>query len=234
MTLRLLEHYVSTQGEGPRVGELTQFVRFAGCNLKCALWPCDSPYAIDPKVYRGEQEFIDPLALTVKIRQLYVATGATNICFTGGEPLIQPTSDILKVISWLQDQFGFFKFEMFTNGTRQIDEALADECNFVMDWKLPGSGEDMDDLTRIQNLKVIDTLNNAIKFTVANVDDLNCASGIWTNHLMESPVQVYCGAVWGKVDNTTIVDFIKTKRLPWKLNVQVHNYIYGGPTVRGI
>jgi 7-carboxy-7-deazaguanine synthase len=232
--LRLLEHYVSTQGEGPNVGKLTQFVRFAGCNLRCPGWPCDTPYAIEPRLYTKEQQSIAPGRLAAKIRDLYVTTGATNICFTGGEPLIQPQDDIVKVINWLDESFGFFRFEMFTNGTRQIDTFLADGCNFVMDWKLPGSGEDPDDQTRINNLGIIDTANNSVKFTIACDEDLAMASGIWAQYLMESPLQVFAGAVWKKYSDEKIVDYIKGHRLPWRLNVQVHNYIFGGPTVRGI
>jgi organic radical activating enzyme len=37
-TLRLSELYISTQGEGTRVGELTAFVRFAGCNKHAVPW----------------------------------------------------------------------------------------------------------------------------------------------------------------------------------------------------
>jgi 7-carboxy-7-deazaguanine synthase len=234
MKLRLLEHYVSTQGEGPKVGVLTQFVRFAGCNLKCAKWACDTPYAIDPKLYRTEQVPVSYEELAEKIVKQYVATGATNVCFTGGEPLLQPQDALAATIDELLKSYGFLRFEMFTNGTKPIIPDLIDEIDFVMDWKLPGSGEDPNNQERIENLKVIDTGNNSVKFTVADVDDLNMASDIWADHLMESPLQVFVGAVWGKIDNAVILDFIKAYRLPWRLNVQTHNYIYGGPTQRGI
>jgi 7-carboxy-7-deazaguanine synthase len=234
VTLRLLEHYVSTQGEGPNVGKLTQFVRFAGCNLKCPGWPCDTPYAIEPRLFTKEQTLLNSYALAEMIRQQYVATGATNICLTGGEPLMQPQNEINQTIDWLDERFGFFRFEVFTNGTRPIDEGLADNCTFVMDWKLPGSGEDPDNQTRINNLSIIDMGINSVKFTIATDEDLAMASGIWTSHLMDSPLQVFAGAAWEKYDNDKIVKFMMERRLPWRLNVQVHNYVFGGPTKRGI
>ena len=232
--VRLLEHYVSTQGEGPKVGMLTQFVRFAGCNLKCPGWPCDTPYAIEPELFRQEQVTRDAGQLADRIAGQYAVTGATNICFTGGEPLLQPQDVLSSTIDELLESYGFFRFEMFTNGTLPIAPELLDEVDFVLDWKLPGSGENPDNQERIENLKLIDTANNSIKFTVSNVDDLKMAKGIWVNHLMESPLQVFCGVAWGKLGNDVVLDFIKANRLPWRLNVQTHNYIYGGPTQRGI
>ena len=52
--LRLVENYVSTQGEGPRTGLPTHFVRFGGCNMECLGWPCDTPHAVKPELYMAE------------------------------------------------------------------------------------------------------------------------------------------------------------------------------------
>ncbi|MGE4653124.1 MAG: 7-carboxy-7-deazaguanine synthase QueE, partial [Myxococcota bacterium] len=42
MLANLVEVFSSIQGEGPHVGASTVFVRFGGCDLRCA-W-CDSPH----------------------------------------------------------------------------------------------------------------------------------------------------------------------------------------------
>lgn len=233
MPLRLLEHYVSTQGEGPNVGKLTQFVRFAGCNLSCPGWPCDTPYAIEPRLYRKEQHRVTHHELVSAIADTYDTTGASNICFTGGEPLIQPQAELFLVCNELAELYGYYDFEIFTNGTQEIDALLIDCCSFVMDWKLPGSGEDSNNEQRITNVRELDQHGNSVKFVIAKQYDLEKARSLWEEHLIETMLEVYVGAAWNRFSNSHVVEYIKQYKLPWRLNVQVQNYIYGAQN-RGI
>src|SRR6476469_9634383 len=105
--MRISEIYVSTQGEGPNVGKRTCFVRFGGCNLRCAGWPCDTPFAVDPKLYRHTWTQVSPDNLAADIIEECNNDPNITICFTGGEPLIQKTDDLERLISVLQEQ-GFF------------------------------------------------------------------------------------------------------------------------------
>ena len=41
--MKLVEKFISIDGEGPTAGGLSVFIRFAGCNLHC-VW-CDTCYA---------------------------------------------------------------------------------------------------------------------------------------------------------------------------------------------
>jgi 7-carboxy-7-deazaguanine synthase len=231
MALRLLEHYTSTQGEGPNVGKLTQFVRFAGCNLKCPGWPCDTPFSIEPALYRSEMQLITAPALAAKASVERGVTGAENICLTGGEPTLQPQGELYIFLSHLI-QRGFTSFEMFTNGTRPFDPALADLLQIVMDWKLEGSGEDPFNETRIENLKFLQ-MGDSIKFVIASQADLAMAHTLWQQYIKDQlPVETFVGAAWDKMAPSHIVEYVKDNQLPWRLNVQVHNYIYGAH-VRG-
>lgn len=222
--LRLLEHYSSPQGEGPKVGIMSQFVRFAGCNLKCPGWPCDSPQAIDPKIFKKEQNLVSAADVVPAIVKMHNDTGARNIVFTGGEPLLQNQEELAVLVDVTKQ---YFDFEIFTNGTRHINEDLARMCTFVMDWKLPGSGEDPNNTQRIDNLKVLDSTSNAVKFVVATIDDLDVALRAYRTYLTGLQIEVYVGAAWGEMSTLTIVNFIKRHQLPWRLNVQVHNYLFG-------
>jgi len=222
--LRLLEHYASPQGEGPKVGVMSQFVRFAGCNLKCPGWPCDTPQAIDPKLFTKEQERVEPDELIDRIINLRASTGADNIVFTGGEPLLQDQNDLLTVVRSIGD---ICKFEIFTNGTLKFNPELAARCNFVMDWKLPGSGEWENNGQRIKNLELLNHFAHSVKFVVTTRNDLNEAMRIWDEHLAEKQIQTFVGAAWNKYTDVAIVEYVKSHQLPWRLNVQVHNYIFG-------
>lgn len=230
--LRLLEHYTSTQGEGPRVGQLTQFVRFAGCNLKCPSWPCDTQFAIDPALYRAEQQQVSALEVAERIRVEQVANGATNICLTGGEPFLQRAADLTLLVKELFG--GYFTFEVFTNGTMPLHAAMLDmQVAPVLDWKLPGSGEDYADMTRMRNITVMRNRKlGAIKFTVADEEDFNLARALWQKHNGDNLLETFVGPVWGKVEPEQVVKWMMKYQLPWRLNIQSHNYIYGAQ-VRG-
>src|SRR5213592_2478782 len=88
--LLLNEMYVSVQGESSLVGLPTVFVRLYACNLRCR-W-CDSMYAVEG----GEFTKVHVDDVVRRIRELAGGSGAHerihNICWTGGEPLLQGDS----------------------------------------------------------------------------------------------------------------------------------------------
>jgi 7-carboxy-7-deazaguanine synthase len=228
--MRLLEHYTSVQGEGPRTGMLTQFVRFAGCNLKCPLWPCDTPEAIDPKLYRTEQQEVTPNDIIAEVVRLAELDGSYNICITGGEPMLQPNDEIDELVRGLRRLH--YDVEMFTNGTLLYTDPVLQHVSIVMDWKLPGSGEDYNNSRRIVNYEAMRSSprnDYVIKFTAASEKDLETA--LWvsnTNAFAETwEGEVWIGPVWDQLDPKVIVEFIKEHRLPWRLNLQTHKLVYG-------
>jgi 7-carboxy-7-deazaguanine synthase len=225
--LRLLEHYTAPQGEGPSVGIMSQFVRFAGCNLKCPGWPCDTPQAIKPELFTKEQRHVTAAQMIEEILEEHRRTGAKNIVFTGGEPMIQSQEDLFTVVSNVKQLLKSSTFEVFTNGTRSIIPDLVASCTFVMDWKLPGSGEQHNQITRIRNVPVLNGPLNAVKFVIAESLDLVVAKGMYELHLEDTFYEVFVGAAWDKYSNEDIFNFVTENKLPWRLNVQVHNYIFG-------
>ena len=83
--MRVSEIFKSIQGEGGRAGEVSVFIRLAGCNLSCR-W-CDTPYALDKE--QGEKMSIPEILTRV---EQYVAD---TVVVTGGEPLIWPETPTL-------------------------------------------------------------------------------------------------------------------------------------------
>jgi len=227
--MNLSEIYVSTQGESVHVGLPTIFLRFAGCNLKCPGWPCDSQHAIDPALYRKEWKQWGEDQIAEEVLQLANETGAGNVCFTGGEPFLQ-NLDHLRHLTRLLHAHGL-QMEVFTNGTLLWpDWALYTFRTITMDWKLSGSGEKIDTLgIPMSNVKRL-TAKDALKFTVASSLDLDEAMRIWLGVTFgqrhDNLPQVYCGPVWDAAKPADVVDFILTNRLPWKLNLQVHKYVW--------
>jgi 7-carboxy-7-deazaguanine synthase len=228
--LRISEIYTSFQGEGPRVGEPTVFVRFAGCNLRCPAWPCDTQHAIDPERYRNEWETLEPGEVANRIFSEMTATGARNICFTGGEPFLQQPGELQKLCQYLGSRPSL---EVFTNGTIDWPSWAIFRMNFVLDWKLTGSGEIIEPERLIRNVSRINRIHDAIKFTIASKEDFDEAVGLYErfgSNLSLPPV--YCGPVWNMVDPRDVAVWIIDAKLPWRLNIQTHKYIFGD--VRGI
>ena len=101
---RVVEHFVSINGEGRRAGQLAYFIRFAGCNLKCEY--CDTKWANEQDVafenYTGELLF-----------DMITNSGVKNITLTGGEPLLR--HDFFEITGYA-NKLGF-NWGMTSNGT---------------------------------------------------------------------------------------------------------------------
>lgn len=223
--LKVAEHYTSVQGEGPRTGIPTQFVRFGGCNLRCPGWPCDSLYAVEPK-YRKEWQSAESEQVLEQIHREKSDKGATNICFTGGEPFIQQGSAFEELVRscW---EYGYL-MEVFTNGTILFpDWATSPDLRIMMDWKLPGSGEanKWKDV-RDQNAAKLHH-SDGIKFVISNMHDLQVAAVV-TEELtaLDCKAELWAGVAWGTMDEQSLVEHILQLTLPWRLNVQVHKYVW--------
>lgn len=226
MTLQLNEHYASIQGEGPRTGIPTQFVRFSGCSMRCALWPCDTPYAIEPSIWRHDPK-IEPTELFTNIVQMAEDTGATNICFTGGEPFMQPKADLQKLTRELMVETEY-TLEAFSNGTFEYPIWARHAIDIVLDWKLKGSGEaEKKRDVRIKNLYALPE-TASLKFTISNQADYEEAVQL-THEFMTNGMKmdIWAGVVWGKeMDNATLIKNILDNSLPWKFTLQVHNHVW--------
>jgi len=83
--MKITEIFYSLQGEGPWMGIPCVFVRFSGCNLRCA-W-CDTPYAS----WRPEGESMTMASL---LQKLSVWPGVP-VVVTGGEPFLFPELPVL-------------------------------------------------------------------------------------------------------------------------------------------
>jgi 7-carboxy-7-deazaguanine synthase len=226
--MRLSEIYTSFQGEGPNVGKRTTFIRFAGCNLRCPGWPCDTQHAIDSKSYRNSWWSSDTQTIIASL-----SGRSKMVTLTGGEPLLQPSSDLEELTHWLWN-YGY-QIELFTNGTFRLPGwSTTPNATVIMDWKLPGSGESFtaqQQITRIDNFKNFLRPKDAIKFVCANRDDFDTACQMYDNLMMltndDLPrPHIYVGAVWDKLKEGELAGWVLEQSRPFMLNVQVHNYVW--------
>lgn len=137
--------FSSVQGEGPEVGRRTLFIRFAGCNLRCA-W-CDTPHSWHAAPHAllqrapgaGFQKVANPLPLADVLSAasgLLRAVPHEFVSFTGGEPLLQPRA-VAACAAALRRQNVALHLETQGLHTQALLQA-AGETGFdviAMDWK---------------------------------------------------------------------------------------------------
>lgn len=105
MRLKVNEIFYSIQGEGIRSGFPSIFIRLTGCNLTCGF--CDTEFE------SGREMSLEEILTEIK------QFPCKDIVFTGGEPLLQLTEDMITA----------FKFEGYficveTNGTVRPPKGL--------------------------------------------------------------------------------------------------------------
>lgn len=225
-TFRLAEHFVSINGEGRRAGELSLFLRFTGCNLRCD-W-CDTMWANDKE---APFTAVTDSNLVEIAEQAIAAYGVKNVTLTGGEPLLQ---EDLPMLCGKLAALGL-NTEIETNGSVPLGEFL-NRCeefgcrpSLTMDYKLPSSGMEQKMCTEnLSLLKDTDTL----KFVCGSRNDLSCAAEILEKFAPECAV--YLSPVFGSIEPAEMVEFMKERKLgKVRLQLQLHKIIWD-PMERGV
>ena len=127
---KVVEKFVSINGEARCAGELACFIRFAGCNLNCAY--CDTRWANEKN---APYEILSEEEIYGYIKE----TNVRNVTLTGGEPLLQ---DNIKRLITLLSKDKSLRIEIETNGAVDLKDYrdIGDNVTFTIDYKLPGSG----------------------------------------------------------------------------------------------
>ncbi len=218
-TYRLAEHFISINGEGRRAGELALFLRFSGCNLRCA-W-CDTAWACG-KDAPHENVSLEQIR---KIAQDAKKSSVRNITLTGGEPLLQ--TGIAAVIRALADMG--FRVEIETNGAVPLHDFSDCGAVFTMDYKLPSSG--MEQHMIPENFALL-RQQDCVKFVCGSREDVLRAKEIADRYRPDCPL--YLSPVFGSIDPAEMVEIMKEQNMGgFRLQLQLHKFIWD-PNARGV
>ncbi len=208
--IRLVEAFLSLQGESTHAGRRCIFLRFAGCNLACNY--CDTLYAHDPK--SGEAKSIDELLALAR------AFPCRLLEITGGEPLINPETP--ELCSRLLESG--FEVMLETNGSLPID-AVPIEVRKILDCKLPDSG--MAERNCFENYKLLQK-HDEVKFVVSSRWDFDFALKVINQYsLPEKTSNLLFSPVWGRVEFPELAQWIIDAEAPGRMQLQLHKLIWG-------
>lgn len=122
MGYRVCEIFYSLQGEGGQSGRPAVFCRFAGCNLECPF--CDTDWQSTDRPGGGEyyssESLVEALKKTIPEG---VAGALPMVVFTGGEPALQLTSELVNAVHGEG-----FEISIETNGTLPLPEGIDWIC----------------------------------------------------------------------------------------------------------
>lgn len=212
----IIEKFLSIDGEGPTSGELSTFIRFQGCNLRCS-W-CDTKYSWSKEEVKEQ--------LTSKEIYKYIKSNNTiNVTLTGGEPLIQNNiCDLLKI---LNDDSNI-KINIETNGSvnlKKFKENLkGSNISYILDFKLPSSK--MTDKMDMDNINLVNK-DDVYKFVIGSREDLEYAKTILDSYDLCNKCKVFFSPVLKSIKLDEIVEFMKNNNLnKVKMQVQLHKIIW--------
>ncbi len=152
--------------------------------------------------------------------------GCDLIEVTGGEPLLQP--DVYPLMQRLLDSGKTVMIE--TGGHRSIAKVPQGVIR-IMDVKCPGSGESAKN--DWSNLPLL-TGRDEVKFVIADRADYDYARDLISRErLTERCGAVLFSPVHGTLDPRTLSEWVLADRLPVRVQLQVHKYIWS-PETRGV
>lgn len=215
--MKVVEKFISINGEGQKAGQLALFIRFAGCNLDCVY--CDTKWANKSDVVYENQT-------KEELYDYIKNSGIKNVTITGGEPLLQ--EGITEFLELLAADDSLY-IEIETNGSQSLKEFRdIKRISFTMDYKTEFSRmEKSMDLNNFNFLTQKDTL----KFVVANINDLEKAKLLIDTYDLVEKTKVYFSPVFGEIDTKDIVEFMINKKLNGvNLQLQMHKIIWDKDT----
>jgi 7-carboxy-7-deazaguanine synthase len=212
--LTINEIFYSVQGESSFAGQPCVFVRLTACDLRCS-W-CDTEYAF----YEGRKQALDDVFDAV------ASYDCPLVEVTGGEPLLQ--EDVYPLMQGLLDRG---KKVLLETGGHRDTSRVPGEVVTILDVKCPGSGESgRNDWSNLERLRPHDE----VKFVIKDRADYDWARDVLERHgLRQRAAAIHFSPVHGVLGPKTLSEWVLADRLPVRVQLQIHKYIWS-PTTRGV
>jgi len=205
--LKLTEIFLSIQGEADSVGWPTVFVRLTGCPLRCQY--CDTAYAFQGGEWFTLQQVLERVA-GYQVR---------HVCVTGGEPLAQ--KGCVELLRALCDDG--YRVSLETSGAIDVSKVDA-RVTRVVDVKTPDSAEAH--RNRLENLALL-RADEQMKFVICSRADFDWARDLVRARTLNETCTVLFSPSHDQVAPRDLAQWILDERLPVRLQVQLHKYLWG-------
>lgn len=208
ISLRITEIFYSLQGETGFAGLPTVFVRLTGCPMRCRY--CDTAYAFQG----GKPMTLDAVLDAVQVWQ------PRHVTVTGGEPLAQP--GCLALLTRLCEQGITVSLE--TGGALSL-AGVDPRVITILDIKTPASGEM--EANHWPNLALL-RAHDQVKFVICDRADYLWSRQFIEGHGLASRVaEVLFSPAFGDLEPKALAEWILADRLPVRMQLQQHKYIWG-------
>lgn len=150
--------------------------------------------------------------------------GCSQVCITGGEPLLQ--KNVLLLMTLLSDKG--YTITLETGGslpTDQVDPRVVT----ILDVKCPGSG--MSERNYWKNLEQLKE-HDEVKFVISDERDYAYALEVCKKYnLFTRTKAVLFSPVFDQLDPKQLVQWILKDKVPVRLNLQLHKFIWSPQTI---
>ncbi|HMY10007.1 MAG TPA: radical SAM protein [Turneriella sp.] len=215
LTLKVNEIFHSIQGEGAYALHPCIFIRLSGCNLRC-VW-CDTTYSF----HEGNPQSLAEILAHIAPWQSQLVE------ITGGEPLLQ--RNVYSLMELLHESGR--KVLLETSGSILIDK-VPEFVHIILDMKAPASGES--EANKYDNLALLKPSDD-LKIVVANHADFSFAVDLVSANALTGRLvrPVIVQPVFGELAPAELGEWIKGSKIPFRLGLQLHKYIYD-PSLRAV
>jgi 7-carboxy-7-deazaguanine synthase len=211
--MRISEIYATVHGESQYAGLPCTLVRTTGCDLRCSY--CDTSYA-----FAGGQEMsVEEIAGVVE------RLGLPFVLLTGGEPMLHAETPALAARLLATGR----KVAVETSGAHAL-APLPPEVIRIVDVKTPSSGE-----CGRMRWELLEELRpcDAVKFVLSDEADYRWSADHVVRLALPQRTEVLFSPVHGRLAARDLVAWLIRDRLPVRVNLQLHKYIWG-PETRGV
>jgi len=212
--LTVNEIFHSIQGESTYAGRPCVFVRLTACDLRCS-W-CDTEYAF----HEGRKRHLDEVLREVEEYECPLVE------VTGGEPLLQDA-----VYPLMEGLLTRGKTVLLETGGHRSTAQVPAEVVTILDVKCPGSGEaDRNCWENLERLRPQDE----VKFVVKDRADYEFAREVISRRALAGrAAAIHLSPVHGVLDPRMLSEWVLADRLPVRVQLQLHKYIWS-PGTRGV
>jgi len=212
--LTINEIFHSVQGESTYAGRPCVFVRLTACDLRCS-W-CDTPYAF----HEGRKRSLEDVLREVEGYECPLVE------VTGGEPLLQEA-----VYPLMESLVEMGKTVLLETGGHRSTSRVPVDVVTILDVKCPGSGESHRNCW--ENLAKL-RAHDEVKFVVKDRADYEYARNVIEERTLWGRVAaIHFSPVHGVLDPKSLSEWVLADRLPVRVQLQLHKYIWS-PDTRGV